>query len=284
MKNYIMKYLVLKMCLGYGSTATEEEIDASIEYLKENNIEVDKSYDKEYVVKKDNIYYALYSLGSNIQSPHNFNPTLVDYMINNHKEENNKKIDLDEDIKTRIENLSIYLIIALSEIKKLSNNGRKKKYSLEDIESFRIIDDEYIELFDKLTSSISKIYIENLNKELEDEVELKIVNVDPRLAYTSYKAFCNFRIIDKECGYVFSKVFKDTCGFAMVFGTDTYYNMPSITNDFFFICKDYNNEKPMTMYGPIYNCVETAPDFIKNKEHDSKYAQELINKLLRKTK
>ena len=59
MDNYIMKYLLIKMSIDYGYSATEEEIKASMRYLEKLNVVVDENYNERYVTMNIYIYKRL---------------------------------------------------------------------------------------------------------------------------------------------------------------------------------------------------------------------------------
>ncbi len=264
MENYIMKYLVVKMYLGYGYSATEEEINESLEYL---GITADKSYDEKHIAKKDNIYYALYSLDKHIipiESIENFN-SISKYIVGN-LDKPLLNGDVDEDNLSRASNLSIYIINAL-------NNIESTDLLLEEFEEKEFYKD-YSGLFKKLSYLIANQLVSS-KTDADDEVILEVVNVNPKTILSSYKAYCNYRIIDDNLDNVLSESFKDY-KFAMVFGTNKYYGMSSYEHDYCVVVDD------KSIYGPIYIIAakQTDPIIQECRVDDEEEAKELIGKML----
>nr|MBP3258847.1 hypothetical protein [Bacilli bacterium] len=262
MRDYIMKYLVVKMYLGYGYSATKEEIDNSIKCL---NINVDDSYDEKYITKKNNIYYALYSLDKHIISLENIEYfDLISWYITN----NIEKLELtnvDSNNLDRASNIVIYIINALNYIE--STN-----IPLEEIDE--VFYKDYKELFEKLSYNVASLLTLSEKDNIEDDVLMKVVSADPKNITSSYKSYCNYKLIDNNLDNILSRSFK-TSLFAMVFGTNTYYNMSSYEHDYCFV----SNEE--SMYGPIYlTATKHADPIIEEcRVSDETKAKELIMKM-----
>ena len=276
MDNYIMKYLLIKMSIDYGYSATEEEIKASIRYLEKMNIVVDENYNERYVTKKDNTYYALYSIDKTvikISDIENFD-IISTYIREYSKKDIFSFENVSEESFKRAKNLTIYLIIVLNFLDK--NLIHDKKNLLEDIDEEEKLSEKYIKLFDKLSLLLAQLLEKSKNEIIDDIEELKIINVNPIEIISSYKAYYYYKVLEKEFNNIFSTILKDEYSIVMSFGTNSYYGLPSIKQDLFFACNAYD------MYGPIYMCVSKSSDFKDAKRRDEKRVNELIKRLIKK--
>lgn len=265
-----MKYLVLKMYLGYGYTASEDEINASISFLKQRNVDVDASFDEEHIVKKDGIYYATYWIDSS-----NVEVNSIEYrmLISNFIRENNNKPSLpvksiSSESVDRACNLTIEFISDLEYLTKHPSDVSEDIFEksahpgIEEIEE--PLENKHIKLFSKLSMLIGGL-LDQAKKdhiEVEDEVDLKIVNPDPTKVISSYKAYYNFKLIDEELDGAISKVFGEVYGFALIFGTSSYYGMPSVKSDMYLarvVGSTYQSD-------PVYLVATEAPDWAMQRE------------------
>jgi len=276
MDNYIMKYLLIKMSIDYGYSATEEEIKASMKYLEKLNVVVDENYNERYVTKKDNTYYALYSIDKTvikISDIENFD-IISTYIRDYSKKDIFSFENVSEESFKRAKNLTIYLIIVLNFLDK--NLIHDKKDLLEDIDEEEKLSEKYIKLFDKLSLLLAHLLEKSKNENIDDIEELKIINVNPIEIISSYKAYYYYKVLEKEFNNIFSTILKDEYSIVMSFGTNSYYGLPSIKQDLFFACNAYD------MYGPIYMCVSKSFAFKDAKRRDEKRVNELIKRLIKK--
>lgn len=260
--NYIMKYLVVKMCLGYGYSATKEEIDGFRKYF---GLSIDNCYDTKYIIEKDNTYYSLYTLDKNIMPIENIeNIELISEYIINNVSKPILNIEIDNEMFDRAKYLSIYIINAL--------NCIESGITLEDIEEEFTKD--YRDIFTNISTIIAKLLTKSKNENLDDNSLLQIVNVDPTRIISSYKAYCNYRILDDKLNNELSRKFGGY-GFAMIFGFYKYYSLPSYESDSCFVVDQ------KSMYGPIYiPAVKDAdPLILRTKEEAESEAKELIKKM-----
>ena len=87
--------------------------------------------------------------------------------------------------------------------------------ALEDIEEEFTRD--YRDIFTNISTIIAKLLTKSKNENLDDNSLLQIVNVDPTRIISSYKAYCNYRILDDKLNNKLSRKFGGY-GFAMIFG------------------------------------------------------------------
>ena len=260
--NYIMKYLVVKMCLGYGYSVTKEEIDGFRKYF---GFSTDNCYDTKYIIEKNNTYYSLYTLDKNIMPLENIeNIGLISEYIINNVSKPILNIKVDNEMLDRAKYLSIYIINAL--------NGIESNIALEDMEEEFTRD--YRDIFTNISTIIAKLLTKSKNENLDDNSLLQIINVDPTRIISSYKAYCNYRILDDNLNNELSTKF-DGYGFAMIFGFYKYYSLPSYESDSCFVVDQ------KSMYGPIYiPAVKDAdPLILRTKEEAESEAKKLIKKM-----
>ena len=248
MNDFITKYLVVKMLLGYGYSATEEEITKVIEYLKQRNIEVENSYNKKFIKKKNDKYYALYTLSKSAITIDQieFYKIISEFIKNNIIQEKIDRNVFDLNSFYRAQEISMHLVIALNSIAKAKS--KRKKCVLYKIDEEEIIAKQYTPLFNSLVVLIGSLLEKGKKEDLQDYEELKIISVDPTKIISSYKSYCNFRILDNELNNVLSSHLKFNYELAIIFGSDTYYGLRGqAEHDYIFVSRDSD------IYGPFYN-------------------------------
>ena len=282
MKDCITKYLVMKMFLGLGYSASKEEINKLTIFLNSTGINVDLDFDHMYVENMNDVYYANYRIEPCEISIFDIEESklLREFAINySNQIVNEEEAEINEEYKSRAENLAIYLVSAINYVKKLKND----KKSLHDFvfESFSVSETEpvenYNEIFTKLTNNLA-IMMEQENVRPADDLAYFVVcNTDPRSGYNSYKAYCNYRVLNSALDNELSNVFGKDISFALKFGGDDYYGVPTCEQDSIIVV---NNCCEGDLFGPIYLCQAESEHRIDEKVKSVEFARRLMKKYI----
>ena len=285
MSNTILKYLVVKMYFGLGSSDTKCEIHDLCKFLNDKGIETDSYIPEDLIEEVDNIYYATYKIDGEDVGLKDIEcfKLLSEFAVRHLYKEHETDIVVTDSNKARAESLSIYLIAVINYIKKLKLEGVSfDGHVLENFdEDITEPIEDYSELFSRLSNRIARMLQEFDNSEYEDLDDLIIGNTVPHREISSYKSYCNFQLINASLDGELSEAFGKDFSFVLKFGTSSYYSMDSVLQDLILVT---NNVHAGDFFGPIYICKTDAPDWKSKKKHDYERARHLISKLVKDNK
>ena len=259
MNKVLIKYLIIKMCLGYGSSITNEELENLEKLLTDKKILYSLDFDDRFLIKRDNDITATYLL----------TPTEVDIMRIDEYEYNLLKkfaegnkfkesldlCDVNNDDLERARHIAIYLV---EELMKIRLNNKVKNYK--DMKDYDItkLSNDLVYLFKSFSLWTSYLLTH------EDDVGI-CSQTKSNKANASYKAYSNHLIAMKKCLTIFNKY--NRCGkinYCLNFANNTYYGMPSFKQDMLFLyTKDFNSEP---IYIPSFSIASLELQAFKYRE------------------